>query len=1319
MNTMKTVLELFDYLKTSPWKYPEEFYEFLQGIDPSPRGYVVERIMEFLSFYKCLPELQDYILQSGNFNLGTLCNATIDSLLYDNNGKPASIRQGGDAADLVYRHPDGHWIAISAKSLSHEAVGKLDLEKMFFHAPQNTLFGFLVPSKDHSETMINRANKTSEKVTNILKKSLFLDFDDLWCGYMRFSKGMEKYCAKNKKTMDLRVNQRYGVELIYNFKVQRTPNCLLCHEPRSGKTYIIAASIVRDFETNGEGIYLVTTLAPKETIPSFLHLFRSYAEFDDFRIIDLRYDELPTVLPNKSILLGSKQLLQSKLEENSISALANAKISMLFMDETHHGGTTDLAHKVLDTYAKDSFKVYITSTFSKPAFAYDIPKERHIMWSQHSNLAAREGNKELLLEIHHDDPVLAEILKCTPTRILKEQYADVPELITFTRSVNENVEQEVVRGLKSVNNNVAGYSTEAAFLSHENGSLQNETAASNVLIEFFGKNVGRVRDQSSYLYRVTNHAQKNGSRTMETMASTDPLVILMFLPVANVSKLSRALFALMEKHSLCSEFEWVAINSKETSDPLAAIEAAKQRVLNNDAKKAVLVFSGLQCSLAATIPTCDIVVLANNTMKYDLIFQMMTRSMSRSKGKRYGYVIDLNINRQIHLTVNMAAQYLPKTKTLKQKFTKLVEERLVTINPDEFHLTEGTHGEKVEKLSSNLYALYESSRSSMIPALYARLLNSQVQLSKDQLEQLKAFKKIKMSKSSKIALKETVNSTELNNGQEVIYVKEGEEAQEEEKVQEVEEVEKVSFQQILHYLTPVIIVLSLSNDLEDLFDMYLDIKKDAVRHSILMHLVRELWSDSLCENDLDSFFDIYKSMNDQQIADLVRSIKQLLLQSKNNAELLLSELDRYLIPHRNEQKGNAEFPTLSKMRKFMLDLFPVSFWSNPNSKILEPACGKGHFLLELVMRFMNGLAEHFPDEKQRYKHIVENMIYFCDINSFNIYICKLLLDPDNEYALNSYTGDSLKPIPWDLQIFQGCVMNPPYSTSQEVNARNSTPLHHLFVEKYAYAIPYSVFIIPQRWFITGKGLDDFRKEFKNRTDIKSINWFENSKEVFGNHVDIKGGVVVITRDKSHDGLCNFDDTIMDLKVSDVVLTPKAYQTYLSGQSHCNKQGCIDAFFKGRYYGIETNDDRLKDNSGASSKLCYVSLKQSKDRKKYIEMDAALEKKEQFWKVFTPAAFEKANSGFGPLYIANPDELHSASYVSFKVKNYAEALSLKSYLTTNYANELLSIRKASQLISKDTLKWIPNVPLDRIWDDEILEEYLNPRTNSVEAADVVV
>jgi hypothetical protein len=677
--------------------------------------------------------------------------------------------------------------------------------------------------------------------------------------------------------------------------------------------------------------------------------------------------------------------------------------------------------------------------------------------------------------------------------------------------------------------------------------------------------------------------------------------------------------------------------------------------------------------------------------------------MSRSKGKRYGYLIDLNINRQIHLTVNLATRYLPKTNTLKQKFTKLVEERLVTINPDEFYLTDGTHVEKLEKLSSNLYSMYESSRSSMIPALYSRLLNLQVQLSKDQLEQLKAFKKLASHKSSnKIALNEKVNSTQLNNGQEVIYVKEGEEVQEAEAV----EVEKVSFQQILHYLTPVIIVLSHSNDYEDLCHMYLDIKKDPFRHSILMHLVRELWSDSLCEKDLDSFFDIYKSMNDQQISDLVRSIKQLLIQNKNNPELLLSELDRYLIPHRNEQKGNAEYSTLSRMRNFMLDLFPTSFWSNLNSKMLEPACGKGHFLLEIVLRFMNGLAEHFPDEKQRYKHIVENMIYFCDINLFNIFISKLLLDPDNEYALNDYTGDSLKQqLPWDLNIFQGCVMNPPYSTSQEVNARNSTPLHHLFVKKFAYAIQFSVFIIPQRWFITGKGLDNFRNDFKNRTDIKSINWFENSKEVFGNHVDIKGGVVVITRVKSYDGLCNFDDTMVNLTVSDVILHPNAYQIYLSGQTHCNKQGCIDTLFKGRYYGIETNDERLKENSTSSSKLCLVSSKQSKDRKKYIEMDDALKKKQVFWKVYTPAAFEKANSGFGPLHIAKPTELHSASYVSFQVKNYAEALSLQSYLKTKFANELLSIRKVSQLISKDTLHWIPKVPLDRIWNDDNLKEHL--------------
>jgi hypothetical protein len=54
----------------------------------------------------------------------------------------------------------------------------------------------------------------------------------------------------------------------------------------------------------------------------------------------------------------------------------------------------------------------------------------------------------------------------------------------------------------------------------------------------------------------------------------------------------------------------------------------------------------------------------------------------------------------------------------------------------------------------------------------------------------------------------------------------------------------------------------------------------------------------------------------------------------------------------------------------------------------------------------------------------------------------------------------------------------------------------------------------------------------------------------------------------------------------------------------------------------------------------------------------------------------------------------------------EAKSLLSYLDTKFANHMLSIRKISQDISKNTCKWIPLVPLDRIWNDNEVCEYLN-------------
>ena len=105
---------------------------------------------------------------------------------------------------------------------------------------------------------------------------------------------------------------------------------------------------------------------------------------------------------------------------------------------------------------------------------------------------------------------------------------------------------------------------------------------------------------------------------------------------------------------------------------------------------------------------------------------------------------------------------------------------------------------------------------------------------------------------------------------------------------------------------------------------------------------------------------------------------------------------------------------------------------------------------------------------------------------------------------------------------------------------------------------------------------------------------------------------------------------------------------------------------------------------------------------YINL--TLDKKDKFWKVISPTAVKGAYSGFNYLNILNTLEVHNSSYVSFKVKTEDEAKSLISYLRTNIVNKLLSIRKISQTISKDTCKYIPLIPFDRTWSDPEIYKY---------------
>jgi len=416
-----------------------------------------------------------------------------------------------------------------------------------------------------------------------------------------------------------------------------------------------------------------------------------------------------------------------------------------------------------------------------------------------------------------------------------------------------------------------------------------------------------------------------------------------------------------------------------------------------------------------------------------------------------------------------------------------------------------------------------------------------------------------------------------------------------------------------------------------------------------------------------------------------------------NSKELSNLIDKYLIPQELENKSNAEVSTPSNLRKEMLDKIPVDFWKTTHT-VFEPCSGKGGFIVDIIDRFMIGLKETIPEEKARYKTIVEECLYFSEYNPTNIFICKLLIDPYNEYKLNYNEGDTLKldiKEKWRIDEFDAVIGNPPYSTNP--SEQNTTPLYNLFTEKFIDNCDYLLYVIPSRWFIGGKGLDKFRQLMINRKDIQLIHHVDNAKKWFGNSVEIKGGVHYFLKNKKYNNECMFNNINYDLSKYDIVVKPEYHNII---DKLIKKESLVKIYTSSGYFKYRTNDKRLNDNGIIK---CYVSSLKAKNRCKFINIYDFGNTK-SFWKVITSRAAHGAYSGFGFKTISSPDEIYTDSYISFRVNNENEAKSLLSYMNTKLINYMLSVRKISQDISENTCKWIPLAPFDDEWTDDRVYKY---------------
>ena len=156
----------------------------------------------------------------------------------------------------------------------------------------------------------------------------------------------------------------------------------------------------------------------------------------------------------------------------------------------------------------------------------------------------------------------------------------------------------------------------------------------------------------------------------------------------------------------------------------------------------------------------------------------------------------------------------------------------------------------------------------------------------------------------------------------------------------------------------------------------------------------------------------------------------------------------------------------------MMDTLPYEVWTNPDLKWLDPSNGFGTFFSVIVERLMKGLEQWEPNEKLRYKHILENMLYACELQKEYAYKFKQIFDPENIYDINIYVGSYLeegfdkhmKEI-WGIDKWDCVIMNPPYQKLKEGN-KKSQQLWDKFVIKTISQLAeggYLVSVNPSGW----------------------------------------------------------------------------------------------------------------------------------------------------------------------------------------------------------------------------------------------------------------
>ena len=1069
----------------------------------SKRGNIFEKVWDIIIKFGFCPILPNDIYGHYKGNINTRILKKVDDLeLYLKEMSVFSKGKGGKSDITLRDKTTGKWVFISSKFYlddNEKFITDYDVENILAVINENRKkyekYDIYLVVNDKKKVF--KTIRSSQATNNHIKDNIrhILDLSDLELYFQNLKYAIQDITTDNVNDKfcneKIPLLPRFHQDLITYKQIKKIDegekDFLLGAKARSGKTYCVGTLLIKYLKKNSTLNVLIITPAPKETMSQFTDdLFHKFRDFNEINIIEIKKgrDFKTMVLRENNIIIVSKQLLDDYVSQKKIKAIQQLNLDFIVFDENHFHGTTTMSKNILQSYSsKNTIKLYLTATYVKPLNTWNIPKECQFYWDIEDEQLCKKRDIEGLVEKHGEDVL------CFLNEKNKEQMLNVYDKMPDLHILTNMMDRERYENIKVLINDTSYGFSNSTLLS---GNFPNEVDMMLRYITGSNKEKDYPKKDLSIFERIKRISIQKNSRTNLTNGDfTSQLWYVPFGKNMTIDKVSEHLKDRMTKNKILSKYKIEIVNSKKDYKLKDVKEEIKKWEFEakEQGKDGLIILAGNQLTLGITLPLVDMVFLFNDIVSGDKIIQMMYRCMTESindtetnkinnRVKKIGFVVDLNISRVLNTCLDFNVH--KKDLNIEQKLTYIIENNLINIDSDLFQGRENK-----TKLVEKLLQIWKSDPINNLQTLLKKIENSDIELETDDQKRMNRYFKgcHKEDKISNTKVKfDDENEEELPTGKETIKM--GSESETETKGDEdVKDDINISLtKDILPSIVPLVCILTMTTEHMDILEMLNVIETNPMLLKIFQEQSMTWWNK---KNIIKLILYIIKKYIEKNsyIYTIAIQFKMSLQNLIDKPKELLELIDSCLKPKQKEKKENGEVFTPMELIYEMLDNLDKhyikenqkSIFTEKGLKWFDPASGMGNFPVAVYLKLMDGLKTQIPNEEDRKKHIIENMLYMSEINGKNVFVCEQIFNKTGQYKMNLYEGDTLKldiEKKWGIEKFDIIMGNPPYNkggirshTGKQLGEKNET-IWTKFIEKsfeWLKSDGFLIFINPLSW----------------------------------------------------------------------------------------------------------------------------------------------------------------------------------------------------------------------------------------------------------------